>query len=350
MSLPRLLATLLYAAAICLPLAARAIIAGQLPPIHAAVARGDAAFVGQWIRDGRSVDEEYDNTASCIHGCFSNVRRVTPLMVAADHGDLAMVKMLVEAGADVNRESGFPTAPDPMYQLPPVAVFDYAVGSGNVQVVEYLASRPQFNHPPPHLPKNFQEAFWGACGELRYSDRRLKVAEFLLATYGPQQATNALVRISDSGRCPSLVHLLLDAGVKPDAAAMSMAAHAGLTDLVRLYIAKGAPLNEEVTGQWTAAALLLPLSEAARAARVELVEVLLEAGADPNRRGRLDLFPIEYAIEGGSNNCPASLATVKLLLDHGARAGVDRAIDLIDHMAKTECMAAKRALLSGVPR
>jgi len=337
----------LLAALILLPLRVHAYSHnfGELSSIHAAVMRNDVAFVTQWIREKRNVDEEYNDTEFCIHGCYSQMRKVTPLMVAADRGNLPIVKMLVEAGADVNRESTYPPSSIPdMGPLPPIAVFDYAVDSGKIEVVEYLAKDPHLARPPPHLAQDFRQAFADACSPWNLQKGQRAIAEFLLTTYGPQEATGALRAVSHTDKCLVLAQLLLDAGVKPDAAAMSIAARFGLTDLVRLYLSKGGPVNEVVKGPEL---IRLPLSEAAREPHLETMRVLLDAGADPNLVDRAGWTPLNWsAARGALKDCPDSVAAMKMLIDHGARTGVDSAIRTIDSLPASECTAAKRALLT----
>jgi ankyrin repeat protein len=349
----------LFAAAICVPLVVHAYSHnfGELSSIHAAVMRNDAAFVAQWIREKRNVDEEYNDTRFCIHGCWEQMRKATPLMVAADRGNLPIVKMLVEAGADVNRESTYPPSSIPNeVPLPLIAVFDYAVGSGNLQLVEYLAKDPHLKRPPPHLAGNFKQAFAEACRDRRVQEGQFKIAEFLLAAYGPSEALGDLWMVSSSEKCIPIAQRLLDAGAKPDVIALSNAARHGITDLVRLYISKGVPVNELATGTEMAVYFRQPLIEAARGYHVQAMKALLDAGSDPNLANRFGSTPLaavaQQAIDRdwrpSTEGCPDEVEAMRLLLDHGARAGFAGAVMMMDHARTSECATAKRAVLNSV--
>jgi ankyrin repeat protein len=333
-----------------------------MPPIHAAVERNDATFVAQWISQGRNVDEEYNDRRFCTHGCESQMREVTPLMVAADRGNLAIVKMLVEAGADVNKESTYPPSGIPNTKpYAPIAVFDYAVESGNLQLVEYLAQDPHLRRPPPHLARNFEQAFSEACEDRHAQDMPLKIAEFLLVTFGSQEAMGDLWRVSSSKKCIPIAQRLLDAGAKPDVIAMSNAARHGVTELVRIYISKGVPVNESPTG-YTLPALgfKLPLVEAARGYHTETMKVLLDSGSDPNLADRPKLTPAETPLVAAARPaldrdwrpkteaCPNEVEAIQLLLDRGARNGFDSAVRGIDYARPSACTTAKRAVLRSV--
>jgi len=67
--------------------AANAVAAPPAYPLHAAVAAGDAAAVRQWLARDANPNQR-------------DAKEQTPLMLAADRGDGAIVRLLVDAGAD----------------------------------------------------------------------------------------------------------------------------------------------------------------------------------------------------------------------------------------------------------
>ena len=102
-----------------------------------------------------------------------------------------------------------------------------------------------------------------------------------------------------------IVHLLLERKADPNATKTSGTtplhaivgcnceiSESGRTDVVKLLINGGAQPNKEDNLGWT------PLHHAASMGRREMVEILLEMGADPNitsgRHGRTPLFLAEY--------------------------------------------------------
>ena len=67
--------------------AADAVAAPPAYPLHAAVRAGDTAAVRQWLARGVNPNQR-------------NAKDHTPLMLAADRGDGAIVRLLLDAGAD----------------------------------------------------------------------------------------------------------------------------------------------------------------------------------------------------------------------------------------------------------
>ena len=67
--------------------AADAVATTPVYPLHTAVAAGDAAAVRQWLARGANPNQR-------------DAKEQTPLMLAADRGDGAIVRLLVDAGAD----------------------------------------------------------------------------------------------------------------------------------------------------------------------------------------------------------------------------------------------------------
>lgn len=342
----------LLAASTCLPVAVHAYQHnfGKLSSIHAAVERNDAAFVAQWIREKRNVDEEYNDTRFCIHGCWEQMRKVTPLMVAADGGNLAIVKMLVEAGADVNRESTYPPSGIPnMGPDPPIAVFDYAVGSGSLPLVEYLA-RDQHLKRPPNLERDFQIVIGEACGRRTEREQWTQIGKFLLVRFGPASATGAL-RSASFEKCPVATRMLIDAGVRPDGESVASAAARGETALLRAYIATGVPIDEPVRSPDTQGRT--PLMQAALQARLEAMTLLLEAGANPNAQDPMGMTALMHLYNQfvPAGDCGTKTAIVKLMLDHGARTDItdkrgQRIMNYVDRGGVNPCTSVLDLLTS----
>jgi ankyrin repeat protein len=164
----------------------------------------------------------------------------SPLAKAAKAGDLQTVRALLKSGADVNVRSGDGSTP-----------LLWAVHTGNIEIVRALIAA--------------------------------KAAVDAANDYG----ITPLLQASRTGDA-ALVELLLQSGANPalahpeGEAPLLAAARAGSVPAVRLLLARGVDVNAAETYQKTTA-----LMWAAAEGHLDVVDVLLEAGADVNRQAHV---------------------------------------------------------------
>ena len=163
-----------------------------------------------------------------------------PLVKAVNTGDLQTVRSLIKSGTDVNARSGDGSTP-----------LLWAAHAGNLDIARALiAAKASVD-----APNDF--------------------------------GVTPLLEASRSGNA-AMVDLLLRAGADPKKAhpegetPLLSAARAGSVPTVRLLLARGADVNHAEKFQQTTA-----LMWASAEGHLDVVDLLLEAGADPNRRGHI---------------------------------------------------------------
>ena len=173
---------------------------------------------------------------------------------------------------------------------------------------------------------------------------RLGVVKALLESASPDEAAQ-LDRANVAGSTPliqavladrgEVAKWLIDAGAKADAVntqgetALSAAAFSSNIELATLLLAhKARPDTIDATGKG------VMVYAAARGA-TRIVEMLLDAGVDPNARYRSDLTALMWAAGHPDDTvADAGLRTVKLLLSRGAK------VDLVDDRGRSALMIA----------
>jgi cell wall assembly regulator SMI1/ankyrin repeat protein len=210
-----------------------------------AVVRGDAAAMRRAIQLGLPINEP-------VMEKFSD--RFTPLQYAVDAGTKpAVVAALVDAGADVNARS----VQGGVFDTPMMIAAD----RGRLDLLTLLL----------------------AAG----ADVHAKSAH----------GSSALSNAAGGGKTSAyerVVSRLLKAGAKPDAEALVAASRNGSPEVVRMLVEAGADVNE--VSRW-GTALHLAVDEK----RVDTVEALLAAGADPtltlpqDRRTYPGISPLDLA-------------------------------------------------------
>ena len=204
-------------------------------PLYLAV-EGGHREIARILIDAGAVLDRFEGTSTDAR---------TPLMVAVEKSDLALVDLLLEAGANVNTRGEF--------------------GRSALVVAAELGLE--------EMVKRLQEA--GAMEE------------------GLEAI--ALQAAAAAGDLPR-VQALLDAGVDPNQPepiskgySLQSAASRGDVEMVRLLLATGADIDG-LKGQ-------APISAAAYFGQTEMVQILIEAGADVNACGFVGQTALEHARE-----------------------------------------------------
>lgn len=147
--------------------------APPLGPLHQASKNGDVEFVRSWIRQGKNVDIHYNDTGSGLENNSTRIRALTPLMVAAESGQLDVVKTLIEGGANLYAESqwangsGFEN------------VFHYALKSDNLPVIAYLWEKSDKVRFASKLPEYFAYKCSHFCDAQHGEDETTNLPLFL---------------------------------------------------------------------------------------------------------------------------------------------------------------------------
>ena len=247
------------------------------------------------------------------------VRDQRALVVAGFNGQLDVIRVLLEAGADVNQsgENGWTALMRASYR-------------GHIEVMQFLIDNGADVNAGGHV----YALSWAAeNGWLEAVDLLLESGADVNAVTAGQPHHTALSKAVQR-RHLAIVHRLLEARADLRLASpLYAAAGGGNLELVNLLLEAGAPVNDE-TGS--------PLFAAAASGRLDVVKRLLEEGADVTRaegalhraamRGSTDVVSLLIergmnvnADTGSGNTTPLhgavlgqSLETARLLLDAGA--------------------------------
>jgi ankyrin repeat protein len=185
----------------------------------------------------------------------------TPLLVAAQYGDLALVRLLVERGGDVDQKRR---------HLTPVTL---AARRGDLEMVRFLRERG---------------ATMSVVSWIHLCDR--------------QQVEVALA--SD----PTLAHLRDEQGTP----ILHHAVEALAPELVALLLERGSRVADEDDNGETALHRVADMRPRESAVGAQIAKLLIDRGADPNARNWDDVTPLHQGVRR------RNLAVVEVLLARGA--------------------------------
>ena len=269
--------------------------AGQEAALADAVQRGDRAAVAALLAQRVDVDAAQDDGTTALHWAAylndaetsaaliragaradaPNRYRVTPLALASQNGNTAIIEQLVAAGADPNDPRQAVNAGETPLM--------HAARSGRVAAVRALARAG--------ADLDAQEGWNGQSGLMwAAAEGHVPVVDVLIAEGADIRAR------SNTGATPLL-----------------FAARKGSLDAVRALLAAGADVNGRRPDGAT------PLLVAVVNGHEDLVDLLLEAGADPNAEGGSTRLTVP-----GMRAQPMPLEIRKLGYSEGESEGIVR--------------------------
>jgi ankyrin repeat protein len=272
--------------------------------IHDAARAGDLAKIEALLTGDPSLVNSLDENQK------------TPLHLAIEGNHLEVAEFLIRNGADVNAVDYTKSTP-----------LHYAAISGRYDEVKLLldnGAEIEARNTEERTPL-FLASVWGrdleTCRLLIERGAQVNVLDFT----GSPPFSNAIFMGNTE-----IVDLLLDSGVllpeegRPLLIMLSAAAGSGMARPFRLLVEKcekqGLPWWESV-----------PLHDAAAGGSVEIAEMIMAKGADPNAKNNYGLAPIHIAADKGHADF------VAFLLEHGA------SIDARSMVGKTALHYAREA-------
>ena len=271
----------------------------------------------QAIRENRLADlKSMASSASALN--VRDTRGTTPLMYAAAIGSAESLKMLLDAGADVNAKNGLDVTPL------------HFAGSDLVKVRLLVEAGANVNA----VSKSGRTALITVSG----TPASVETVKLLLSKGADPQVADrlqatALIQAAQANDSDTLRLLLskahdINGGDRLGFTPLFYAAGHGNLAAVKLLIEKGADVNRAIASDITvrngkiAISNMTPLMTAPMSSP-EVVQTLIKAGAKVNARDVRGMTPLMFAVASDNPN----LEIIRALID----AGADKAIKSTDN-------------------
>jgi ankyrin repeat protein len=294
------------------------------PPILEAAAKGHTDVIRLLLENGANINQEGKYGQNALYfasengkeaavrmlieagACVNNEDGTMPIQVASERGHKGIVEMLIKAGADVNLGYG--------------PALYYASKSGHEDVVQTLILAGADVNLEGVLGTALHAAAYRYTGE--------KVVELLIdagadvnklaGQYGTALQA-AAAGFTDEPSALEAVQILIRAGANVNlvggvyGTALQAAAYSERPKIVEELVDAGADVNL-VGGEFGTALRAAVLSRDYDSEnRIDIVQMLIRAGADVNLKGGRDTTPLEEALAHGHTEI------VQILRDAGAK-------------------------------
>jgi len=211
--------------------------------LHLAVKNGDIGEVKKWIKSGKNLDIFYNDPPPGFHGSRA-YQKVAPLMFAIGGdgsflaGNLEMVELLVEGGANIYAESYLFNS-----EKSKSSIIIQAVKAGDPQIFKYLWEKLDDDTRERELKRVFNTAFSPVCSSFHNS--RIDVLNYIIdELLGVEQAGElARETVDNSSLCWQVRSVVMRHGVSSDEEALAEAAalkRPGILDFYQSRVGKGA--------------------------------------------------------------------------------------------------------------